>query len=158
MGNRRWIAVLSMLLTVGMIGYIYYSKSAISIVESDLQTNAINVTGKRSGNATGGTGVLTVREGEHIHLAYDITKGNLSVALSGGPGNENPKIDVDMRFLMENTDSGLLGGDFFEGADYNDIALTGSGSKDFTVQPGDYTVLCLLHDMDGTASFTSVAD
>ena len=152
--KRGLITLAVLVILAGALGMFYHQQSRVGKVETDLEANIITVTGKRSGDGTGGTGIITVGEGEHLRLEYSLSKGSLDVSVSGEAGDSAEDL---MDVSVEELTNQISGETLFGGVSFSQT-LEGSGEIDIEEQPGEYTVLFLLHDMTGEAKLSSVAE
>ena len=92
------------------------------------------------------TGTVTIEKGQKVHVDYDFTDGELAFKLVKQP--EEQSIDMSEEELAE----------FAEAADAAaEGAVSGTGSEDYEVEPGDYSVYANVskEKLTGTAVFSA---
>ncbi|MCR5373150.1 MAG: hypothetical protein K6E41_06740 [Solobacterium sp.] len=112
--------------------------------------NTIKVTALNS-EETGGSSVITVAEGEILHLDYNLSKGTFDVTVAGEQAvPEDGQPEADGKSAEELIDA------FTGEGQYKETGLTGEGSLEFAVEPGDQTLYIMLHDATGEILVTAV--
>jgi hypothetical protein len=112
--------------------------------------NTIKVTALNS-EETGGSSVITVAEGEILHLDYNLSKGTFDVTVAGEQTvPEDGQVDAEGKSTEELIET------FTGEGQYKETGLTGEGSLEFAVEPGDQTLYIMLHDATGEILVTAV--
>ena len=136
-GKRLLLLVLTALLVISaagcghgtdIVGVTTLPKKNIVIMNSRTGTEFVT-----------GSGTVTVKQGEHIHLEYALSAGSFDLAFHAG----DARLDVFERADLENLTT--------EGEVFGKSGIAGTGSLDFEAQPGEYTVYFALHEAVGTA-------
>lgn len=142
-------ALIVLVLAAVLLGSGVFKGEAAIITNDD---NTISLVAKRSGDGSGGTGIITVKEGEHLHLDYSFTKGRVDLDIGGGSGAG----------VTEFTKAAVEGGDLsamIVGEDpFGEKGISGTGSLKIKADPGEYTVLVTYHNATGEGTLSAVAD
>lgn len=106
--------------------------------------NTVSLMAENSGDS-GGTGIISVAEGEQLHLEYDMKKGSFDLSIGDGA------TDIDLS--LEEIQNELFNG----GEIFSQSGLEGTGSLDIQAAPGEYTVAVMYHDATGEGTLSTVA-
>ena len=149
MSKKTALFIAAALVVAAAAAYLLFPREPTVI---STENNVVTVKGTRGGRAGGGSGVVAVGEGEHLHLTYALTRGSFDVTFAGLAGEQNENT-FPMEALNGDTPATLLSGDPF-----GETGLEGNGSLDFAVQPGEYMAFFHLHHMTGEATLSAQAD
>lgn len=140
------IAILCALLAGTIyVGYriINHGKDIIGVT-SLTDKNTVIMNSKTGAEFVGGTGYITVGEGQRLHLTYDLSSGSFDLAFQSAEGVD----PMDVEHLP--TAEEMTGEGAFGKAD-----ISGKGSLDFDAAPGQYTAYFTMHGAIGTATLTA---
>lgn len=96
-----------------------------------------------------GSGMITVKEGEHIHLTYKLKSGSFDIGFAPGTdGVLEAVTNLDMTELEDPTQ---------DPSEYaiEQKGIEGSGEADFEAQSGEYTVYFTMNGAVGTATVST---
>ncbi|MCR5372925.1 MAG: hypothetical protein K6E41_05600 [Solobacterium sp.] len=137
----------------GLLAAALVMMTACAKHESSIEStadNTIKVTALNS-EETGGSGVITVAEGEILHLDYNLSKGTFDVTVAGEQTvPEDGQVDAEGKSTEELIET------FTGEGQYKETGLTGEGSLEFAVEPGDQTLYIMLHVATGEILATAV--
>ena len=122
--------------------------------------NQIIMNVDRDHDFVSGEGYLTIGEGEHIHLEYNMKSGSFDVVVSAGTDEVYSALTETDGQAPENLPAPEELRSFEEKMAATDGAqgqggIEGKGSLDFKAAPGDYTVAFYPHDAVGRAVVTA---
>lgn len=147
------------LLAAGLVMMTACTKHEASIESTE--DNTVKVTALNS-EESGGSGIITVGEGEILHVDYKLSKGTFDITVAGEPFEpaEITNVDASAPEMAETTEQNAQDIiDAFTGeGQYKETGLTGEGSLEFAVQPGDQTLYIMLHDATGEILITAVPE
>ena len=106
--------------------------------------NTVVMNSPSDGAFVNGSGNLTVKDGEMIHLKYELSSGSFDLAFH--PGNEG--LAVFESADLENLPS--------EGDVFGRSGIEGSGELDIEAPAGEYTVFFNMHSAVGSATAGTV--
>ena len=96
-----------------------------------------------------GSGTITVKEGEHIHLTYKLKSGSFDIGFNPGTdGVLEAVTNLDMTELEDPTQNP---------SEYaiEQKGIEGNGGADFEAQSGEYTVYFTMNGAVGTATVST---
>ena len=96
-----------------------------------------------------GSGTITVKEGEHIHLTYKLKSGSFDIGFNPGTdGVLEAVTNLDMTELEDPTQ---------DPSEYaiEQKGIEGNGEADFEAQGGEYTVYFTMNGAVGTATVST---
>ena len=96
-----------------------------------------------------GSGTITVKEGEHIHLTYKLKSGSFDIGFAPGTdGVLEAVTNLDMTELENPTQ---------DPSEYaiEQKGIEGNGEADFEAQGGEYTVYFTMNGAVGTATVST---
>ena len=99
-----------------------------------------------------GSGTITVKEGEHIHLTYKLKSGSFDIGFNPGTdGVLEAVTNLDMTELEDPTQNP---------SEYaiEQKGIEGNGEADFEAQSGEYTVYFTMNGAVGTATVSTAKD
>ena len=99
-----------------------------------------------------GSGTITVKEGEHIHLTYKLKSGSFDIGFNPGTdGVLEAVTNLDMTELEDPTQ---------DPSEYaiEQKGIEGNGEADFEAQGGEYTVYFTMNGAVGTATVSTAKD
>ena len=150
--------VLALLVAAGIYTCFRLAKRGTDItgVTTLPDRNTVIMNAKTGDEFAAGTGYLTVAEGEHIHLEYDLSAGSIDVSFKPGEdalfgtlmSQDEPLTSEDLEDLPTAED--MTGEGVFGQED-----VTGKGSMDFDVAADTYTVYIVNNNAIGSATFTT---
>ena len=150
--DMKKVIISIIVIAAAIIGFVLYNHRGGDIigVTSYPDKNKIIMNTARDNEFVSGQGTITVGEGEVIHLEYDQKAGSFDVAICMG------KDDVIEAILSsESLDSSEIPVpeemEHFETM----TGIEGTGSLDFDVDPGDYTLIFYPHDSEGKVTVTT---
>ena len=108
------------------------------------ERNTVYMNAKPGKDFYGGVGYLTVGENKRIHVEYDLESGNFDLAFRRYV-EKRSTIDLRSSAFDNLPDSG----EFF-----GKSGISGKGSLNFEVAPGEYEVYFKSHDSIGSATVT----
>lgn len=117
----------------------------INGVTTVYERNTVYMNSKSGKEFDAGSGKLNVGEGENIHMEYALDAGSFDLAFCMG----NNALD-----MISNSDLDNLSA---SGEVFVKSGVSGKGSIDFEVVPGEYTVYFKQHGPVGTVSVTAKA-
>lgn len=95
-----------------------------------------------------GQGQLTIDEGKHIHVEYALDAGNFDLAFRVyAEGNDDLAVESPVFKNLQNS-----------GEIFGKSGISGKGTIDFDVAPGEYEVHFRPHDVVGWAIVTDKAN
>jgi len=144
MKNKRIVLILIILVVIAAIIYaaVHLRNHGTDIIGVTTleKRNTIIMNSKTGQEFVSGSGKLTVTEGELIHVEYVLDAGSFDLAFHKG----SEGLDVFENSNLENLpDTGDV---------FGKSGISGKGSLDIEVVPGEYTVYFNQHDAVGTAT------
>ena len=140
------ILLIVLILAAGA-GYVAYRLAIrgtdIIGVTTLVERNVIIMNSKTGDEFTSGSGTITVGEGEHLHLEYNLDAGTLDIACNAGSGSLDIFQDADLGNLPS------------EGEVFGRSALEGKGSLDLKAAEGSYTVYFNPHSAIGRVTVST---
>ena len=139
-------AILCLLLALTILSVLAACGSDMTrnIGVTTIEDKRLVVMNAESGNEfVSGSGHITVAEGEHLHVTYDLSAGSFDLAFHAGKTSLDVFTDVDFTAL---TTTGEV---------FGQSGVSGSGSFDLEAAPGDYTVYYNMHGAIGTSRVTA---
>ncbi|MBE6117609.1 MAG: hypothetical protein E7188_03550 [Erysipelotrichaceae bacterium] len=144
-GKRMIGTLLAAAALMAMTACAKHESSIESTTDNTIKVTALN------SEETGGSGVITVAEGEVLHLDYNLSKGTFDVTVAGEQAvPEDGQLEAEGKTTEELIES------FTGEGQYKETGLTGEGSLEFAVEPGDQTLYFMLHDATGDILVTAV--
>ena len=118
-------------------------------VTSYADKNTVIMNSKEGNEFVSGTGSITVKEGEGIHLDYKLKSGSFDIHFTPGKDAVQEAVESDkLEDLPEPEEPDLDGA-------VGQTGVEGSGDLDFDVEPGEYTVIFNMNGAIGKATVTA---
>jgi len=126
------------------VGVRLHNRGRDIIGVTTLNNNSSVIMNSRTGEEfVSGAGKLTVGEGEHIHLRYELSAGSFDLAFHKGEDGLDVFDAANLEALPES------------GEVYGRSGVSGNGALDFPAEEGVYTVFFQMHGAIGTAELTA---
>lgn len=150
MKKKSVIIVALVLVVAAAAGLFLYRHRGGDIigVTSYADKNTVIVNSKTGSEFEAGTGYFTVKDGERIHMEYNLTAGEFDVYFneSESAGEAYQNMDVENLPTAEDmTGEGSFG----------QSGVSGKGSLDFDAETGSYTAYFINHGMVGKVTVTA---